>query len=426
MSERGVDQPKPAKLFPDEFLWGASTAGHQVEGGNYDQWTVWELAHATEMAKSADKRLGSLPAWQKFKAEAQTPANYISGKGVDHYHRFKEDFAIARKIGLNAFRFGIEWSRLEPEPGVWDQKEVDHYHNYIDEMHKAGLEPVLNLWHWTHPVWFEERGGFGRKENLSFWLKYVQKVADEFGTSVRYVITVNEPNIYVTYKDINKVNVPPEAPLPQRLLMLWRLVKAHKLAYRTLKRVNPDLQISAAVQMGASKLASEAGFLSKIVAWGADRFGNYLFYDRVKRQVDFVGFNFYFANYFKGTKLANPKSPVSDVGWYMEPGAIGEVIATVAKRYKKPIMITENGVADADDQYRQWWLKETTMALIKARQDGINIIGYMHWSLLDNFEWHQGWWPRFGLIKVDREHGMKRIVRPSAVWWSKQLAKIRE
>jgi len=414
------------KLFPDDFLWGASTSGHQVEGGNYDQWTAWELARATEMAKAAEGRYKTLPAWPKVKMQATTPANYISGKGVDHYHRYKEDFDIARKIGLNAFRFGIEWSRLEPEPGVWDQKEIDHYHNYIDEMKKHGLEPILNLWHWTHPVWFEDRGAFGRKENLSFWLRYVQKVADEFGGSVRYVITVNEPNIYVTYREINNLDVPPQAPLLKRAMMFFHLIKAHKLAYRALKRANPELQISAAVQMGASKPAPGGGLLSKLVVRLADRFGNYFFYDRIRRQIDFVGFNFYFANYFKGVKLAIPKEPVNDLGWYMEPGAIGEVLAKLAKRYKKPIMVTENGVADADDQYRQWWLKETTMALIKARQDGIDLIGYMHWSLLDNFEWAFGWWPHFGLIKVDREHGMKRIVRPSAVWWAKQLAKIRE
>src|SRR6185295_13512231 len=107
-------------------------------------------------AASADKRLNWMPDYNKFKAKANTPENYVSGKGVDHFHRYKEDFDILKGLGLNSFRFGIEWSRVEPEEGVWDKAAFDHYHNYISELKKRGIEPVLNIWHWTHPVWFDD------------------------------------------------------------------------------------------------------------------------------------------------------------------------------------------------------------------------------------------------------------------------------
>lgn len=147
--------------------------------------------------------------------------------------------------------------------------------------------------------------------------------------------------------------------------------------------------------------------------------------DRVVKHSDFIGFNYYFTDYYQGFKKVNPANPHNDLGWYMEPAGISDVIVNAWMRYRKPILITENGVADANDMHRQWWLEETMHALMVSRKAGVDLIGYMHWSLLDNFEWKYGWWPRFGLIKVDRERDMKRIVRPSAIWWSKVLKSIK-
>ncbi len=411
--------------FPKDFLWGASTAGHQVEGGNYDQWTVWELDNANELAKTAADRLRWLPDWQEFKDEAEKPDNYVSGKGVDHLHRYKEDFSILKKLNLNAFRFGIEWSRVEPDKGVWDKKAIDHYHNYIAELKSQGIEPVLNLWHWTHPVWFDELGGFSKRKNVSHFERFVKKIAEEFGPEITYVITVNEPNVYVLYPEFNgNVPVPPSQPKWKRLLTFLWLIRAHKQAYQILKSMHPHLQVSAAVQM-ANNNPKQNNWLSKLAVKFSDWTFNYLFYDLSKQQIDFVGFNYYFTNYFDGIKQSNPSQPHNDLGWYMEPSGVGEVATKLWLRYKKPIMITENGLADANDAQRQLWLEETMHSMMIARKAGVDLIGYMHWSLLDNFEWVYGWWPKFGLIKVDRERGMKRIVRPSAIWWSKELAKIK-
>lgn len=207
--------------------------------------------------------------------------------------------------------------------------------------------------------------------------------------------------------------------------MYFRLIKTHKMTYLILKKANPKLQIGAAVHMAENKPKTPK-FLSKLAVYVADRFGNYFYYDRLKRHMDFIGFNYYFTNYFDGLKLKFPSSPKSDLGLYMEPSAVAEVAIKLWKRYQKPIMVTENGVADAEDQFRQWWLRETMQALVRVRGSGVDLIGYIHWSLLDNFEWAFGWWPKFGLVEVDRGNDMKRTIRPSAKWWAEQLEILRK
>ncbi|MDQ3064786.1 MAG: family 1 glycosylhydrolase [bacterium] len=411
--------------FPKDFLWGTSTAGHQIEGGNFDQWTVWELDNASELAKNAASRLRWLPGWLEVKDQAEDPDNYVSGKGVDHVRRYKEDFRILKKLNLNTFSFSIEWSRVEPDQGVWDKKAIDHYHNYIDELRSFGIEPVVKLWHWTHPTWFDELGGFGKRKNVVYFERFVEKFAQEFGNDIRYVITINEPNIYPFYSNFNGgINVPPQQALWRRCFTFFWLVRAHKKAYEILKNHNTNLWVSASVNL-AHNAPKKLDWLSKLTVKAADYFGNYLFYDLVRNHVDYIAMNHYFTNYYDGLRLHNPPKPVSDLGWYMEPANIGDVAVKIWLRYRMPILITENGVADESDQYRQWWLEETMQAIASARKAGADVFGYLHWSLLDNFEWHQGWWPKFGLIKVDRERDMKRLVRPSAIWWAKTLAKIK-
>jgi beta-glucosidase len=137
-SSKGTFQTK----WPADFLWGDSTASHQVEGGAHNQWSVWELAQASELAATAEKRLDWLPTWPDIKDQATSPDNYVSGGGVDHYRRYEEDFDFAKKMQLNAFRFGIEWSRLQPKEGQWDEVAIQHYHDYIDALLERGIEPI--------------------------------------------------------------------------------------------------------------------------------------------------------------------------------------------------------------------------------------------------------------------------------------------
>ncbi|MDZ7786209.1 MAG: family 1 glycosylhydrolase, partial [Candidatus Saccharibacteria bacterium] len=155
-------------------------------------------------------------------------------------------------------------------------------------------------------------------------------------------------------------------------------------------------------------------------------FWNWWFLRRIRRHQDFVGINYYFTDYFKGfMNRENPEVPVSDLGWYMEPEGLYPLMLRTWVRYKKPIYVTENGLADAKDEYRRWWIEETIVAMERALSEGVDLRGYLHWSLLDNFEWKYGWWPQFGLIEVDRKT-MKRTVRPSAQWFAGRIAEFKE
>jgi beta-glucosidase len=352
-------------IFPADFMWGGSTAAHQVEGNNHNQWSVWELAHAEKLASNAKKRFGSLSIWKDIEDKATKPENYISGKGIDHYNRYKEDFKLAKDLNLNSFRFTVEWSRLEPKQGQWDEEAFEHYRQYIQELRKKGMEPVLNIFHWTMPVWFANKGGFEKKKNLEYFDHFVHKVAQELLPHVRYVITINEPNVYASFSYLTG-EWPPQKKNPLLFIKVyWNLAQAHRRAYYLLKHHKPSLQIGIAAQ------------------------------------------------------LAN----IHDMGWYMEPEGIYPLLVRLWARYKKPIIITENGVADMHDQYRRWWLEETIVAMERALSEGIDLKGYFHWSLLDNFEWSTGWWPKFGLIAVNPQN-MKRTVRPSAKWFAHQISKI--
>lgn len=408
-----------------KFFWGASTAAHQVEGGTVNQWSVWELSMAAELAKTAEQRLGWLPNWPDIKAQATNPDNYVSGKGVDHYNRYEEDFDIAKSLNLNAFRFTIEWSRLEPVEGKWDAAAFKHYKDYIAALRKRGLEPFLNIWHWTVPTWFADKGGFAKRSNLKYFDRLVQKIAEELITDVTYVITVNEPNVYASFSYGTGEWPPQERHKVKALLWVyWNLNVAHRRAYKTLKAKKLGLQIGVAQQLGDIQAARSGHWFDKLAVRFMGYSWNWMWLNRIKKYQDFIGFNYYFSDFYKGLHRVNPKTPVNDLGWYMKPKGLSPLLNQVAKHYPgKPIIITENGVADANDNYRKWWIQETLRAIDTAQSQGVPIVGYMHWSLLDNFEWAYGWWPKFGLVAVDREHDMKRTVRQSAKWFASELAR---
>ncbi len=412
------------QTFPKDFYWGASTASHQVEGDTLNQWSVWELAHAKHLANTTEERLGYLPMWDEIKKQAQNPDNYVSGKGVDHYNRYVEDFDIAKKLNLNALRFGIEWSRLEPEEGQWDEAGVEHYRDYIKELKKRGIEPFLNIWHWTIPIWFDDMGGFTKGKNLKYFYRFVEKIAKEYGRDLTYVITLNEPNVYTSFSYMTGEWPPQEKNnLPHAVAVYLNLIRAHKRSYKILKKVNPNIQIGIAAQLANIQAKRPHNIVDESVTKIMRYLWNWWFLRRIRKQQDFVGFNYYFTDYYRKTKRDNPKVPLSDMGWYMEPEGLYPLLLRAYAHYKRPIFVTENGVADMHDQYRQWWLQETMIAIERALSEGIDVRGYFHWSLLDNFEWKYGWWPKFGLVAVDRHQGMKRTIRPSALWWAEQLKK---
>ena len=410
-------------VFPKGFFWGASTSAYQVEGGIANDWAVWELAHAKELALTAHQHYAHLPLWPEIKKQAEDPENYVAGKGVEHFKRYKEDFDLLNKLNLNSFRFGIEWARLEPEEGHWDEAAVAHYHTYIAELRKRGIEPFLNIWHWTVPTWFSDKGGFSKKQNLVHFDRFVKKIADEYAEELTYIITLNEPNVYVANGYLVGEWLPQQKNPLLGMRIYLNLVRAHKRAYRILKAKKDGLQIGVAAQLANIQAKRPHNFFDEL-STKVMRYGwNWWFLRRIRKQQDFVGFNYYFTDYYTGlVKRKNPQVPISDMGWYMEPEGIYPLLIRTWAHYKKPIFITENGLADGHDEYRRWWLEESIVAMERVISEGVDLRGYFYWSLLDNFEWNKGWWPKFGLVEVDREHDMKRTIRPSAKWLAARLA----
>lgn len=417
-----MKQDENTEVFPKHFFWGASTASHQVEGGNNNQWTVWELAHARELAQTAHQRLSWLPRWYAIKDQAEEPENYVSGEGVEHYSRYKEDFKLLGELNLNAFRFSVEWSRIEPQEGKWDQEALTHYKEYIAELRRLKIEPFLNLWHWTNPIWFEEKGGFEKRSNLKYFERFVEKVSKELFDDVEYVLTLNEPNNYMSFGYLIG-DWPPQKKNPLLAIRVyWNLVLAHRVAYKTIKKIKPSVKVGAALNLANIQAKRPHNIFDEMSTKWMRYFWNWWFTKRINKSQDFIGINYYFSDYYTGMgKRRNPKVPLNDVGFYMEPEGLYPLLIRTWSRFKKPMFITENGLADGEDEYRRWWIEETIVAMEKAISEGVDLRGYFHWSLLDNFEWSFGWWPKYGLVKVDRAHGMKRTIRPSARWFAKWL-----
>lgn len=416
----------PNNIFPKDFFWGASTASHQVEGQtDNNQWSHWEVKNAQLLAINAQEKLKNLANYAQIISEASDPNNYISGKGIDHFHLYKDDFDLLKKLNMNSYRFSIEWSRIEPKEGHWDQVAIDHYKQYLLEMKNRHIEPFLTLWHWSIPQWFASKGGFRKKANIKYFNRYASKVADEFGENLTYIIILNEPNVYSAFSYFAGEWPPQEKSLWLTLRVYYNLTLAHKTVYRNLKKSQANFQIGIAAQLTNSRPASHNP-LEKVILRFHDYVWNWWFLNRIKSHLDFIGVNYYFTEYYNWRhQLKNPKKPTNDLGWYMEPSGIYRLLMKVNSRYHKPIIITENGLADATDTKRKWWIKQTLNSLQLAIDSGVDLKGYLHWSLLDNFEWSSGWWPKFGLIAIDRKT-MKRSIRPSAKWFGKQILLLSE
>lgn len=401
------------ELLKTVKYWGASTSAHQAEGKTHNQWTVWELAHAAELAKEAELKYAHwLPSWPDIKAEASRPENYVSGVAVDHYERYKEDFDLAKELNLNALRISIEWSRVEPEEGKWDEVEVEHYRAVLRALKKRGIKPFVGLWHWTIPVWFEQKGGFSKRRNLVYFERFAQKMAVELKEHLSYVITINEANIYAGLSFRTGEWPPQERSIIKTTAVYINLISAHKRVYKLLKGINPQLKIGLAHHFTHFHLGDNT-LPSKVSRWLQDTFWNRWVIDRSREYHDFIGINYYQSDRLVWGRKQNLNVKINDMGWEMRPADLEHVLLDAHRRWGKPLVVTENGVADAKDQYRKWWLEQTLPAIARAVKQGADVEGYLHWALMDNFEWSSGFWPRFGLIEVDRET-LARKIRPSA------------
>src|SRR3990167_845922 len=246
----------PAK----KFYWGASTSSHQVEGNTHNDWTEWERKNADRLAEGAHLKFGWLgKIWERVRVQAEHPENYLSGSACDHYRRFKDDFDMAKSLGHNAHRFSLEWSRIEPEEGKFDEREIQHYRDVIATLRERGLEPFVTLWHWTVPLWFRDCGGWTLKELPKNFSRYVEKVVSALGdpTSngevgsplVKFWITLNETNVYTGHGYWKGDWPPGERSLVRYIVSNHHLSQAHIAAYKIIKSANPGSEIGIAHNM---------------------------------------------------------------------------------------------------------------------------------------------------------------------------------
>ena len=407
-------------FFPSGFLWGAATSAHQVEGNNINDWTEWEQVNAEKLAKSAGQK------WQRWQQE-QFPAmfeagNYISGQACDHYRRYGQDFDIAKSLGHNAHRFSIEWSRIEPEEGQFDEAAIEHYRQVLLALRQRGLEPFVTLWHWTNPLWIRDIGGWENKKTINYFTHYAEKIFNEYRDLVKFWVPLNEPGTQVSFGYIFGSQPPGVKNKLRANRVLKNLMAAHKKIYSLNREKKHGFQIGCSHFMFFNKPYKNLPWnflVTKIMSYFLD----YRFFKVYKNFSDFFGIQYYqpnFVNLKLGGRIAGlienkePYKWVSDLNWEIFPEGIYHVVKKAA-RYGKPIYITENGLADAADKNRGPFIKENLKWLHRAINEGVDVKGYFYWSLLDNFEFvdMRGFWPRFGLVEVDYKT-MERKIRPSA------------
>jgi beta-glucosidase len=397
------------KTFPDGFYWGAATASYQVEGG----------IENTDWAEGA--RQGRVP---------------NCGQACDHYHRYIQDFDIAKSLGHTAHRFSIEWARIEPEEGKFDEKEIQHYRQVLLALKDRGIIPFVTIWHFTQPLWFSESGGFERKDSPQVFARYASYVVEQLGDLCDHFSTMNEPNVFGSNgwlrgswppfkrfsptdlvsitnsgRQIENADVDPHSkkgfsPLFAYWGVMKNLAKAHNAAYIAIKKVSPQTEVSVVKHV----IVFDANWnpLNKIGAAVSNYLWTSLFMNRVKKHFDSIGLNYYFYTQF-GDKRTWRKT---DMDWNFAPEHIYDALMRLA-RYKKPLFVSEGGLADEDDSDRAEYIQKQVEAVWQAIQDGADVRGHLYWSLLDNYEWALGFEKRFGLVEVNYQT-LERKIRPSA------------
>ena len=404
-----------ALKFPDGFYWGAATSSHQVEGNcrNNDWWAFEQI-------------------------EGNIKDGTTSGIACDHYNRFDEDFALQRELGHNSHRFSIEWSRIEPEEGRWDEKEVEHYKRVVESLHKHDLTPFVTLHHFTHPNWFQEQGGWTSPKAPELLERFAGHMAKELGDAVPFWLTINEPPVLPAASYLAGVHPPGKRDFGLAMKaarnILLSLGRMHS-AIRANAPHNPI--IGPVINMSYVMPASDSDE-DKAAAQMFDQYWNGYWLDGICNGVigppagdgeeveglkgawDVIGLNFYSrsviakAGGVMGLRQVAPPmdSERSTMGWEVFPEGFYQSMLRL-KQYGKPVYITENGIGTDDDEQRCSYVVRHLREVHRAIQDGVDVRSYLHWSSTDNFEWAEGYRQKFGLIAMEGDD-LKRVPKPSA------------
>lgn len=364
------------KTFPDHFIFGTSTAAAQVE-------TAFEHD------------------WQGITARDGS----VFERTTDHELRFREDAQIIASLAPG-YRMSLQWSRLQREPfGKFHPETVQAYHEFLSDLRSRGVTIMMVIHHFTNPVWFTRTGGWEEENNITAWLDFVRKVVDNFGQYVSYWNTFNEPNVYASYGWITGFFPPFKSNPVKAALVVKNMGKAHQLAYEIIKEKFPTHPVG--ISHNATLFTHE-----NILGWFPARLSDWWFMEYVPghfEKADFFGMSYYArvthdpmpVTYVDTPeKIKALRKPHDDM-WEYHPEGLRTCLERYWNKYKKPIIITENGVCDSSDELRQKAIGDYARIVLKAIEDGIDIRGYYWWSTWDNFEWHLGPSMKFGLYACD-------------------------
>ncbi len=409
------------------FLWGAAIAAHQVEGNNvHSDW--WDC-------------------------EQKGLLKYKSGLACDFWNRWREDFDLIESLGHNALRFSVEWARLEPEPGKWDEAALARYVEMARDLQRRGIEPVLTLHHFVNPLWFSRAGGFEKAENLPHFTRFVEKVVPALAPHVRWWVTINEPMVYAFQSYSGGLWPPFEKDVGLAMRVLGNLLEAHARAYPVIHRHRPDAMVSIAKHIrvtqpfrawhpGDRLAAAVQDYVANEAVLRSFVTGRFLGrrVEGLRGSWDYIGLNYYTRNRLRfvpspntafGAEVApaSTGAEVNDLGWEIYPDGLYLALKRLG-RYRLPVVITENGICakDDDDTQRVRYLQTHLEAVERAMKDGlgdrgsgVDVRGYLYWTLMDNFEWAEGFAPHFGLVAMDPGDRVRRP-RPSAA----EFARLKE
>lgn len=381
--------------FPNGFLWGAATSAHQVEGNNiYSDW--WEFE------------------------QKKQPSQLRSGKACDQYNLYQKDFDLIKQLNHNSHRLSIEWSRIEPKEGEFDHHEIEHYQDVLKALKDRHIKVMLTLWHFTLPKWVADLGGWENGQTVKFFERFVKRIAPELAEYIDMWVTLNEPGVYLYEGYIKKEWPAGKGGLLGQIKTIINLAQAHKKIYQYLHQAFPQKPIGIAQNVQSFEPYHKHSLVEQVTVVLSDLISNHLFYFLTRNCHDFLGINYYFHVRFKDGKglwpevadISGQSKDVSDLGWEVYPEGLFDVLADLADDL--PIYITECGIASTNDDRRNRFLITYLSEVYRAIQAGINVKGFFYWSLIDNFEWHRGFDPRFGLIEVDYST-QERHIRPSAL-----------
>jgi beta-glucosidase len=419
LNERGTTEEMGSKIsnrrFPEGFRWGAATAGHQIEGNNVNS-DLWFL-------------------------ENMQPTIFVdrSGDSCDSYHRYKEDIALLVELGLDTYRFSVEWSRLEPSSGHFSIAELDHYKRVMDCCHSHNVSPAVTFFHAAAPRWFAELGGWTAADASERFARYCSFVARGLADGMEFAFTINEPQVgkvfrcipgageYFASQDPRSVDVHEAAAenlgvegfrtmdYPDIDSMTPQLILGHEKGYAAIKAARSDLQVGVTLSLTDFQPAASGSPYEDI---RSEAYGLWL--DAIVRTGDFTGVQTYRQVRIPGSGDEFPVPPALPfvdptdlIAAMQRPEALRNTVEYVYDKTRKPILVTENGLETDDDERRAWYIDAALSELLGAIESGIPVLGYFHWSLIDNFEWTRGYAPKFGLASVDHTT-FARALKPSA------------